>query len=112
MKKLYIFEVYTVKPDKLDETTALAKKLVNTMKKYPEKFREVKSFSTYQQYIGVVGGFYDVWEVESFADFEKIMEKFAADKELKAIADGYYSLIVPGTFHLEICVDVDHYRQK
>jgi hypothetical protein len=31
---------------------------------------------------------------------------------LKAIADGYYSLIVPGTFHLEICVDVDHYRQK
>jgi hypothetical protein len=107
---MYIFEVYTVKPDKIVETTTLTKNLVNQMKKHPDKFREVKSFKTYQQYIGVIGGFYDVWEVESFADFEKIMERFELDKELKAIADGYYSLIVPGTFRLEICVDVDNYK--
>ena len=109
---MYIFEVYTVKPEKVDENTALAKKLVNMMKKYPEKFKEVKSFSAYQQYIGVMGGFYDIWEVESFADFEKIMEKFVTDKELKAIADGYYSIIVPGSHHLEICVSVEHYKPK
>jgi hypothetical protein len=109
---MYIFEVYTVKTDKINETIALSKNLVTMMKKHPEKLKEVKSFITYQQYIGVMGGFYDVWEVDSFADFEKIMEKFDTDKELKAIADGYYSLIVPGTFHLEICVDVDYYKPK
>jgi len=107
---LYILEVYTAKPDKVNDVVALIQKLVGLMKKHPEKFKELKSYSGFQHFIGTWGGFYEAWEVESFADFEKIMAKMMTDNELKTIPEEFFKLVVPGSHHFEIVNKVGNYK--
>lgn len=107
---MYVLEVYTAKPDKVNDVVALIQKTIGLMKKYPEKFKGVKSYCGWQHYVGTWGGFYEAWEVESFADYEKHMAEMMTDSELKTIPEEFFKLIVPGSHHFEICNEVGYYK--
>ena len=107
---MYVLEIYTAKPDKVDDVPKLMKKMITLIKKNPEKFKQLKSYQGIQHYIGTWGGFYEVWEVEKFSDFEKIMEGFMTDPELKVIPEEFFKLIIPGTHRFEIVNEVAFYK--
>ena len=107
---MYVLEIYTAKPDKVEDVVKLIKKLASLMKKHPEKFKEVKSYSGLQHYIGTWGGFYEAWEVDNFSDFEKVMVKMMTDDELKVIPEEFFKLIVPGSHHFEIVNEVGYFK--
>ncbi len=107
---MYVLEVYTAKPDKTDDVVKVMKKMIGLIKKNPEKFKKLKSYSGMQQYIGTWGGFYEAWEVENFADFEKIMEIFMTDPEFKVIPEEFYKYIVPGSWRIELVNEVEYYK--
>jgi hypothetical protein len=107
---LYVLEIYAAKPDKVDDIPKLMKKMLAIIKKNPEKFKQLKSYSGLQHVIGTWGGFYEAWEVDKYSDFEKIMEVFMTDPEFKAIPDEFFKLVVPGTHHFEIVNEVAYYK--
>ena len=107
---LYVLEVYTAMPDKIDDVVALTQKVAGLLKKHPEKYKWVKSYSAMQHDIGTMGGFYEVWEFESLADMEKFMAFYPTDKDLKAVHEEFVKLLVPGSHRYEVVNEVACYK--
>jgi hypothetical protein len=77
-------ETYAIKPEKREEYLAIMKKWVAYIKKNKEECKELKSWRLFSQMIGGnSGGYVEMGEFESLADFEKFMKRtFHGQKEL------------------------------
>jgi len=97
-------ERYFIKPEKSEEYHAIIKKWTAYIKKNKEKCRELKSWKLFSQTIGDnVGEFVEMWELESLADCEKLVNKMMQDKEFQAVASQFYKdCLVPATYSVNI----------
>jgi len=91
-------DTYVVKPDKLGDYPAFLKKLKAFIKKRPELFKEAKSVKFFSHMLGGAwGGYVEMYEFESLADFEKCFGRVMQDKEFIKIYAEFASYVVPGT---------------
>src|SRR3990170_7192714 len=101
-----VFEVgtYVIKPEKREEYMAIIKKWAAYIKKNREKCKELKSWKLFAQMLGGnSGGYVEMGEFESLADFEKFINRIEQDKELNTtIMSGFMNCIVPGTYSMNI----------
>jgi hypothetical protein len=98
-------EIYVIKPEKQQEYLAIMKKWTAYIKKNKEKCKELKSWKLFSQMIGDnIGGYIEMWELESLADHEKFMHRtFHEQREFTAsIVPGFTACIVPGTYSIRI----------
>ena len=97
-------ETYVIKPEKQEEYMAIIKKWVAYVKKNKEKCKELKSWRLFAQMLGGnSGGYVEMGEFDSLADFEKIMNRIEQDKEfITTIMSPFMSCIVPGTYSMNI----------
>jgi len=98
-------ETYVIKPEKQEEYLAIMKKWVAYIKKKKEKCKELKSWRLFSQMIGGnSGGYVEMGEFESLADFEKFMNRtFHGQKELiKTIVSRFTTCVVLGTYSVNI----------
>ena len=101
---IFMVATYVVKPDKLSDFEAFLKNLDPYIKKRPDLFKEVKSHKIFTYLLGGIGGSYvEMWEAESLADLEKVLNRMMEDKEyLTKIYPMFASVIVPGTYSTNI----------
>jgi hypothetical protein len=98
-------ETYVIKPEKQEQYMALMKKWAAYIKKNKEKCKEVKSWKLLSQMIGGnTGGYVEMGEFASLADYEKFIKKtFHGQEEFfKTIASGFTSCVVPGTYSMNV----------
>jgi hypothetical protein len=98
-------ETYVIKPEKQEEYMAIMKKWVVYIKKNKEKCKELKSWRLFSQMIGGnSGGYVEMGEFESLADFENFMTRtFHGQEELvTAIVSEFTTCVVPGTYSVNI----------
>jgi hypothetical protein len=94
---------YVVKPDKLGEYAAFIKKWLAWKKTRPDLFKEIKSLKFFSHWLGGnVGGYVEMWEMESLADGEKWSSRYSQDKERMTMLPEFMAIIVPGTYSLNI----------
>jgi len=94
---IFLMETYVIKPDKLEEFTALLKKLETYMKKHPDLFKEVKSHKVFSQILGANwGGYVEMTEFENLTNFEKWMMRIMQSDYMKTVYPEYAVLEVPG----------------
>jgi hypothetical protein len=94
---------YVIKADKLDEYTKVFKKLKTWMEKQPELAKELKSWKVFSHMLGGKwGGYVEMLEFESLAEFEKWMSKLMQSDFMKTFYPEIQSLAVPGSESLEI----------
>jgi YesN/AraC family two-component response regulator len=102
---IFRVETYVIKPEKQEEYMAIMKKWVAYIKKNKEKCQELKSWRLFSQMIGGnSGGYVEMGEFESLADFEKFMHRtFHGRKEsITTIVSGFTNCVVPGTYSVNI----------
>jgi len=98
-------EAYVVKPEKLEEYRAIMKKWVAYVKKNEGKCKELKSWKLFSQMTGSnSGGYVEMGEFESLADYETFMHRIfhGNDKLITAIVSGFTACVVPGTYSVNI----------
>jgi YesN/AraC family two-component response regulator len=98
-------ETYVIKPEKHEEYMAIMKKWSAYIKKNKKKCKELKSWRLFSQTIGGnSGGYVEMGEYDSLADFEKFMHRtFHGNEEtIKKIVSGFTNCIVPGTYSTKI----------
>jgi len=72
---------YSVSPDKREELLTLMKRISDHMKENPDEFRPIKSHRLFVRSLGgTYGEFVDMWEFESWTEYEKYEKIYAADK--------------------------------
>jgi hypothetical protein len=99
-------ETYVVKPEKQEEYMALVKKWVVYIKN-KEKCKELKSWKLFSQTIlGTTGLYIEMGEFESLADYEKLMNRIARDKEFQTTFSSFYDCVVPATDSINIWTSV------
>jgi hypothetical protein len=101
---IFKVETYVIKPEKGEEYHAIIKKWTAYMKKNKEKCKELKSWKLFSRMIGDnIGGFIEMWELESLADYEKLMKKIMQDKEFRAMSSPFSKdCLVPATYSVNI----------
>ncbi len=100
---IFSVETWIVKPDKLDEFTAVLKKLETWMKKHSELFKEVKSVKVFSHMLGGYwGGYVYMTEYENLADFEKSMNKSMKSDFMTTLYPEFASLLVAGSYSTNI----------
>lgn len=97
-------EEYAIKPEKSEEFHAIIKKWTTYVKKNKEKCKELKSWKLFSPMIGDnIGGFIEMWELESLADYEKLMNRIMQDKGFQALALSFFKdCVVPGTYSASV----------
>jgi antibiotic biosynthesis monooxygenase (ABM) superfamily enzyme len=100
---VFMVETYVIKPDKLEEFTALLKKFETYMKKHPDLFKEMKSHKIFSQLFGGNwGGYVEMTEFENLTSFEKWMKRIMQSDYMKTIYPQFMSLEVSGTHSMNI----------
>jgi len=102
---LFKVETYVIKPEKLDEYRTIMKKWVSYIKKNEEKCKELKSWKLFSQMTGdTSGGYVEMSEFESLADFEKFMHRIfhGNDKLIAMIVSGFTTCVLSGTYSMNI----------
>lgn len=98
-------ETYVIKPEKQEECRSIMKKWAAYIKKNKEKCKELKSWKLLSQMIGGnSGGYVEMSEFESLADFEKFMHRtFHGQEEFtKKIMSEFTACVLPGTYSMNI----------
>jgi hypothetical protein len=100
---IFSVETWIIKPDKLGEHAAWAKKFEEYMKKHAELFKEVKSVKVFSHALGGKwGGLVFMTEYENLADFEKLWNKVMKSDFMTTLYPEWASLIVAGSYSIEI----------
>ena len=100
---VFFVETWIVKPDKLGEFPAHAKKWETWMKKHPEVCKEIKSNKIFSQLLGGnFGGYVEMTEFENLAENEKWLNKFMKSDYMTTIYPEFASLIVAGSHSIDI----------
>ena len=97
---IYRIETYVIKPEKHNEYRAIMKKWLEYIKKHKQKCRELKSWKLFSRLIGdQIGGYVEMWELDSLADYEKLMNRIMQDKEFQEIISEFSTkCLVPATY--------------
>jgi hypothetical protein len=106
-EKMAVFKVeaYVAKPEKHEEYMAIMKKWAAYIRKNKEKCKELKSWNLLSQMTGGnSGGYVEMSEFESLADYEEFMHRVfhGNDKLITAIVSGFTVCVVPGTYSMNI----------
>jgi YesN/AraC family two-component response regulator len=102
---LFQVETYVIKPEKQQEYRAIVKKWAAYIKENKEKCKEMKSWKLFSQMTGgSAGGYVEMGEFESLADYEKFTHRtfHGHDKFITAIVLGFTACVVPGTYSMNI----------
>jgi len=101
---ILIIQTYVIKPEKQEEYLSLLKRFRNYMKENPEEVKELKSWKVFAQMFGGAswGGYGELLEFNSLADFEKYVERAKKDEEHMKIYQGFMQVIVPATFSMNV----------
>lgn len=99
---IFVVETYVVKPENQAKIAPVFQKFMKLTEERKAKFKMVKSFKLYSQWIGAVGGYMDIWELKSLADFDVWCKSIEADDALMKAYLEWYSLIVPDSYNLHI----------
>jgi hypothetical protein len=102
---IFRIETYVVKPEKQEEYLSIMKKWTAYIKKNEVKCKELKSWKLFSRTIGGnVGEFIEMWELESLADYEKLMHKtfHGRDESITRIVSEFTNCVVPGTNSVSI----------
>jgi len=79
---VFTVETYVIKPEKQEKYMAIIKKWETYIKKNKEKCKELKSWRLFAQVLGGnSGGYVEIREFDSLADFKKFMNGIEHDKE-------------------------------
>jgi hypothetical protein len=104
--RMTVFKVerYVIKPEKIEEYMAIIKKWEAYIRKNKEKCKELKSWKLFCQMIGDnIGGYIEMWELESLADYEKLMNRIMQDKEFQTMSSPFSrDCLVPATYSVNI----------
>jgi hypothetical protein len=97
-------ETYVIRPEKREEYMAIIKKWTAYIKKNKEKCKELKSWKLFSRMIGDnIGGYIEMWELESLADYEKLMNRIMQDKEFQTMASPFSKdCLVAATYSVNI----------
>lgn len=101
---IFKVESYVIKPERSEEYHAIVKEWTAYMKKNKEKCKELKSWKLFSKMIGDnVSACIEMWELESLADYEKLMNRIMQDKEFQAMSLPFSrDCLVPATYSVEI----------
>jgi len=100
---IFLVETYVVKSDKQKEFVSLWKRLITYMRENSEKFKAVKSVKLFaQMFGGTFGGYVEMLEVDSLADFDKWWMRILKDKEYMEIHQEFMLLIDPATLSVNV----------
>jgi hypothetical protein len=101
---IFKVETYVIKPEKGEEYHTIVKKWSAYMKKNKEKCKELKSWRLFSQTIGDnIGAYIEMWEIESLADYEKLMNRIMRDEEFLTLSRPFFrDCLVPGTYSVSI----------
>jgi len=100
---IFMVETYVIKPEKQEEFMSLLKKWYAETKKNEAKYKELKSYKIDAQMFGGNRlGYFEMWEFESLADLEKLLNRINQDKEFLKVVSDFTSCIVPDTWSINI----------
>lgn len=100
---IFMVETYVAKPEKQEELMSLLRKWFAGTKKNKAKYKELKSYKLYAQVFGGNRlGYFEMWEFESMADLEKLLNRINQDKEFLKVVSDFTSCIVPDTWSINI----------
>lgn len=95
---VFMVETYVVKPEKLAEFTAWAKKFFEWKETHPQLFKEVKSYKMFAQVLGGNwGGQVEMWEFENLAECEKWMNRIMQSEWMVTLYPEFVALVAPAT---------------
>jgi hypothetical protein len=98
---------YSVSQDKREEFLALMKRISDHMKGNPDEFKPIKSHKLYTRSIGgVYGEFVDMWEFESWTEYEKYERTYAADRTWAGLWEEFMRLVEPSSHSWTNIVEV------
>jgi hypothetical protein len=95
-------ETFVVKPEKQGEVMALWQKMLKYMKEHPEKTKAKSTKIFTQVFGGTFGAYFGMSEYDSIADWEKEYATMMQDETLMKLMQEAMTLIVPGTFSVNI----------
>jgi len=101
---ILIIQTYVVRPEKQEEYLSLLKRFRKYMKENPEEFKELKSWKVFAQMFGGEswGGYGELLEFDSLADFEKSVRKAKKNEEHMKIHQGFMQVMVPASFSMNV----------
>jgi hypothetical protein len=101
---IFKVERYLVRPERSANYHQVIEKWKAYIKKNKEECRELKSWRLFSEVIGGnVNGFIEMWEFESLADYEKVMNRIMQDKEFQTLAQMFYKeCLLPATYSVSI----------
>lgn len=89
---------YSVSQDKREEFLALMNRISDHMKKHLSEFEPIKSHKLYTRSLGgVYGEFVDMWEFESWTEYEKYEKIYAADRIWAGLWEEFMRLVEPSS---------------
>lgn len=97
-------ETYLIKPETRDEYMALMKKWEAYIEKNKEECKELKSWKLFCHMMGGSSyGYVEMWELDSLADYERLMHRIMKDKEFQSIISPFFrDCLVPVTYSANI----------
>jgi hypothetical protein len=95
-------ETAVVKPEKQEEAMALWQKMLKYMKEHPEKSRAKSTKAFTQVFGGTFGALVVMSEYDSLADWERDYATMMQDETQMKVMQEFMTLIVPGTFSVNI----------
>lgn len=95
---------YVIQPEKWGAFIPSTKRRLKYMKENPEKFKELKSWKLLTNDLGGKAGLYaEIWEFDSFAEYEKWHNRMITDEDyMRIIKQEFMSIIVGGTWSRDL----------
>jgi antibiotic biosynthesis monooxygenase (ABM) superfamily enzyme len=100
---VFVVDTYVIKPEKQAEYTAWSKKFFAYKERNPQLFKEVKSYKVFAHVAGGNwGGYVEMLEFESLADFEKWMNRITQSEYMTTLYPEFTTLVAPATESVSI----------
>jgi hypothetical protein len=95
---MFVAENFTLKMDKILDfkIPAMWQELI---KKRPDLFKELKSWSMYQHTLGTYGGVVEYSEFDSFEDYRRWLNRLLGDLDFAPLLEEYNDCVVSGSWH-------------
>jgi hypothetical protein len=108
---MFVVETFTLKVDKV-MSFPCPKLFQELIKKRPDLFKELKSWSVYQHSFGTFGEMIEFSEFDSFEDYQKWMAKIMPDKDFAPLLTAYFDSIVSGSYKMVLVDKLGSWAHK
>jgi hypothetical protein len=95
---VFVAENFTLKMDKILDFKIPAM-WQEHIKKRPDLFTELKSWSMYQHTLGTYGGVVEYSEFDSFEDYRRWLNRLLGDEDFAPLLEAYNDSVVSGSWH-------------